>query len=201
MFEINGTWLKLISAVSPYSWSTEKFINSSLPCNTIRRHTTVSTLPQAMDCCLTAPSLYLNQYWFIIKGVLWHSPESNFTSLVVVIAVQSDGNKPSPEPMLTKKCTWTASVTCVLMSPFKITGTQTHFPEPNELRYDSVPRRFSDKVMSYYVVISILNMMTLSNGNNLRATGHLCREFTGHRCVPSGNVGGFTYKCWAVSGH
>ena len=30
-----------------------------------------------MACCLTAPSHYLNFYWLIIKGVLWHSPESN----------------------------------------------------------------------------------------------------------------------------
>ena len=26
-----------------------------------------------MACCLTAPSHYLNQWWSIIKGVLWHS--------------------------------------------------------------------------------------------------------------------------------
>ena len=34
-----------------------------------------------MTCCLTASSHYLNQCWLIIKGqgVLWHSPESNFT--------------------------------------------------------------------------------------------------------------------------
>ena len=30
-------------------------------------------------CCLTAPTHYLNWCRFIIKGVLWHSPESNFT--------------------------------------------------------------------------------------------------------------------------
>ena len=32
-----------------------------------------------MAWCLTAPTHYLNQCWLIIKGVLWHSPESNFT--------------------------------------------------------------------------------------------------------------------------
>ena len=36
-----------------------------------------STLAQVMACCLTAPSHYLNQCWFSIKYVLWHSPESN----------------------------------------------------------------------------------------------------------------------------
>ena len=32
-----------------------------------------------MTCCLMALSHYLNQCWPIIKGVLWYSPESNFT--------------------------------------------------------------------------------------------------------------------------
>ena len=32
-----------------------------------------------MAFCLTGPSYYLNQCWLIIEGVLWHSPESNFT--------------------------------------------------------------------------------------------------------------------------
>ena len=30
-------------------------------------------------CCLTVPSHYINQYWFIINEVLWHSLEGNFT--------------------------------------------------------------------------------------------------------------------------
>ena len=38
-----------------------------------------STLAQVMACCLTAPSHYLNQCCLFIWGVLWHSPESNFT--------------------------------------------------------------------------------------------------------------------------
>ena len=33
---------------------------------------------EVMACCLTAPSHWLNQSWLIIKGVLWHSHESNF---------------------------------------------------------------------------------------------------------------------------
>ena len=42
-------------------------------------HRTWSTLVQVMACCLTAPSHYLKQFWFIISEVLWHSPVGNFT--------------------------------------------------------------------------------------------------------------------------
>ena len=37
--------------------------------DTIWRHRYESTLAQVMACCLTAPSHYMNQCWFIIKGV------------------------------------------------------------------------------------------------------------------------------------
>ena len=33
-----------------------------------------------LGACLLALSHYLNQTWLIIKGVLWHSPESDFRS-------------------------------------------------------------------------------------------------------------------------
>ena len=33
-----------------------------------------------MACCLTAPNPYLNQCWFLIIEVRWHSPGSNFTA-------------------------------------------------------------------------------------------------------------------------
>ena len=39
-----------------------------------------SKFAQVTACCLTAPIHYLNQCWFIIKGVLWHSLGSNFRS-------------------------------------------------------------------------------------------------------------------------
>ena len=35
-----------------------------------------STLAQVMACCLASPSHCLNQFWLIIKGILWHSPIS-----------------------------------------------------------------------------------------------------------------------------
>ena len=42
------------------------------------RHKSRSNLAQVMACCLMAPSHNLNHRWIIIKGVLWHSSESNF---------------------------------------------------------------------------------------------------------------------------
>ena len=36
-------------------------------------------LSQVMACCLTASSNYLDQCWIIVIGVLWHSPQNNFT--------------------------------------------------------------------------------------------------------------------------
>ena len=44
-------------------------------------HESGSTLAQVMAWCLTAPSHNLNQCWLLISGVLWHSPEGNFTSM------------------------------------------------------------------------------------------------------------------------
>ena len=49
------------------------------PCNAIWWHRSGSTLGHVMACCLMAPSHCLNWCQIIIKGVLWHSPESNFT--------------------------------------------------------------------------------------------------------------------------
>ena len=48
------------------------------PFNTIWQHWSGSTLTEITACCLKAPSHYLNQCWFVIVGVLWHSLESNF---------------------------------------------------------------------------------------------------------------------------
>ena len=54
-------------------------INSLWPSDVIWRHGSRSTLAQVMASCLTAPSHYLNQSWLIIREVLWHSPDTNFT--------------------------------------------------------------------------------------------------------------------------
>ena len=48
------------------------------PGDAMWQHRSGSTLAQVMTYCLTALSHYLNYCWFIIKGVPWHSLESNF---------------------------------------------------------------------------------------------------------------------------
>ena len=42
-----------------------------------------TSLVQIMDCCLTAPSHYLNQRWLIINGASWHSPDNNLQEALV----------------------------------------------------------------------------------------------------------------------
>ena len=42
-----------------------------------------------MACCLVALSHYLNQCWFLINDVLWHSSGSNFTVCAQVTTVDS----------------------------------------------------------------------------------------------------------------
>ena len=49
-----------------------------------------------MACCLTVPNHYLNLCWLILKGVLWHSPQSNFTRSDNEINCQA-WYSPSPE--------------------------------------------------------------------------------------------------------
>ena len=49
------------------------------PGHAIWWHISGSTLAQVTICCLTTPKHYLNQCWPPNRGVLWHSPESNFT--------------------------------------------------------------------------------------------------------------------------
>ena len=54
-------------------------INSLWPSDARWRHRTGSTLVQAMACCLTVPSHYLNQCWLIISNVQWHLSKGNST--------------------------------------------------------------------------------------------------------------------------
>ena len=51
----------------------------------IWRKRTWSTSVQMMDCCLTAPSYYLNQHWLIISEILWHGPKGNMAGNVQTI--------------------------------------------------------------------------------------------------------------------
>ena len=54
-------------------------INTLWPSDAIWRHRPASTLAKVMAWCLMASSHYLNQRYFLISEVLWHSPESNIT--------------------------------------------------------------------------------------------------------------------------
>ena len=49
-----------------------------------------STLDQAMACCLTAPTHYLNQCQLLIGDVLRHSSESNFTASAAATILYSE---------------------------------------------------------------------------------------------------------------
>ena len=49
-----------------------------LPSDAISRYTSESTFARVMTCCLTAPSDYLDQHWFVNSCVLWHSHQRNF---------------------------------------------------------------------------------------------------------------------------
>ena len=52
-----------------------------------------STLAQVMTCCLMAPSHYLNQYWPITNGVLWHSFEKSKPQQKLKISIPKSGVK------------------------------------------------------------------------------------------------------------
>ena len=69
--------------------SDQYLINSLWPSDTIWRQRSGSKLAQVMACCLTAPSPYLNQCWFIISKVEWHSYYDNFTRYASTINHQN----------------------------------------------------------------------------------------------------------------
>ena len=64
-------------------------VNSLWPSDVIWRQGSGSTLPQVMACCLTAPSHYLNQCWFIISKVHWHPSEGSLTKDTSAISNQN----------------------------------------------------------------------------------------------------------------
>ena len=51
------------------------------PVDVIWGHRSWSTLAEVRVYCLTASDNYLNQCWLMISKILWHSPESNFTTI------------------------------------------------------------------------------------------------------------------------
>ena len=74
----------------PHRMGHWQHINSLRPSDATWQHESGSTLAQVMACCLMAPSHYLNQCWLITKGVLWHSPESNFTGNAQDITLKNE---------------------------------------------------------------------------------------------------------------
>ena len=63
-----------------YSWMYihPRLFNTLWPYDVVWRHGPVSTLVQAMACCLTTPSHYLDECLLLIREVMWHSPENIF---------------------------------------------------------------------------------------------------------------------------
>ena len=69
---------------SVFYWLQSKillFVNTLWRSDAIWRHRSGSALAQVMAWCHQAISHCLNQCWAIIRGVLWHSTDSNLTSV------------------------------------------------------------------------------------------------------------------------
>ena len=66
------------------------------PSDTIWQHRCGPKLDQAMACCLTAPSHYLNQCWLMIRKVRWHSPKGNFEGSLVVLSLYRQSQDQMP---------------------------------------------------------------------------------------------------------
>ena len=125
----------------------------------IWRQKSGSTLAQVMACCPTAPSHYLNRWWQVISKVLWHSFEGNFTSDVSIT-----------------RNSWKFSYLKYNSNP----------PGVNELKpcNHGVIRDILPQLFIFSCGQKMRCMMTSSNGNIFRVTGHLCGEFTGPRWIP-----------------
>ena len=89
VYLILSIWLRfMLSYQYGCGYLKEPWCMSLWPSDAIWWHRSWSTLARVMACCLMAPSHYLSQCWFIIKCVLWHSPESNFTKSAHEINLQ-----------------------------------------------------------------------------------------------------------------
>ena len=60
-----------------HPWN-KALLNSLWPIGAIWWYRTWLTLVQGMTHCLMAPSHCLNQYWLIMRGILWHSLLGSF---------------------------------------------------------------------------------------------------------------------------
>ena len=75
-------------------------------------------------------------------------------------------------------------------------GTTTRF-----MIQDKIDKIFNVDVTVFNVTVSTHAMMTSSNGNIFRVTGHLCGEFTGLRSIPRTKASDAELSCflWSVS--
>ena len=62
-----------------YAWRYFSSINAFGAADAIEQQWCGSTLAQVMDCCLTAPTHYLNRCWQNISKAQWHESKGNFT--------------------------------------------------------------------------------------------------------------------------
>ena len=74
----------------PHLPGADESIYSLWPSDVIWRHRTGSTKAQVMACCLMAPSHYLNQCWFLISDVSWHSSWNNFSVSTQAITLSNN---------------------------------------------------------------------------------------------------------------
>ena len=79
LISIKCIWKCRLQTVSRLSRPQYVRINSLWPSDAIGWHRCGSTSAQVMACCLMAQRHYLNRSWRFMRGVLWHSPKSNFT--------------------------------------------------------------------------------------------------------------------------
>ena len=75
----NKVFIQLSTSKIKFNTNISSYLNLFWLVAAIWQHTSRSPLAQVMACCLMAPNHYLSQCWVIIREVLWHSPEANFT--------------------------------------------------------------------------------------------------------------------------
>ena len=74
-------FLRSQNTLTKCNWTSETTLMNC--CWATPWHILGSVLVQIMACSLMAPSHYLNNYWLIVKRILWHSPEGNFTKVLM----------------------------------------------------------------------------------------------------------------------
>ena len=68
----------MMVSLPTHIWVTwPQWVNALWPGGSIWQYSIESALVQAMACCFTATSHYVNHFWKTIRGVLWHSSGSN----------------------------------------------------------------------------------------------------------------------------